>query len=168
MDLLLNSTFPSFLLPGLPSAFVSQTGNYVTSVTLRNGTPPSDVKLTKHFYKPQVEEIQRRFHEARELGNASAEEWVKGLESEGRDRCNDAARWEQWEAKGGLKKVNSRPNQKPISSAPKHVSGPGLAQNLSAPAHVSSTSVLANPVLATLTKENPSPSRSSCMYMFSR
>jgi hypothetical protein len=124
----------------------------VTSVTLRNGTPPSDVKLTKHFYKPQVEEIQRRFHEARELGNASAEEWVKGLESEGRDRCNDAARWEQWEAKGGLK----------------NVSGPGLAQNLSAPAHVSSTSVLANPVLATLTKENPSPSRSSCMYMFSR
>ena len=72
--------------------------------------PPPEVQLTKCYYKPHVEDIKRRFDHVKELGSASAEEWIKGLDSEGKDRSIDAARWEQWEAKGGLEKVNARPN----------------------------------------------------------
>lgn len=32
---------------------------------------------------------------------------------EGKDRLDDVVRWEQWEAKGGLKKVNQPPHIKP-------------------------------------------------------
>lgn len=53
--------------------------------------------------------MESRLEEVKELGPATAEEWIKGLDREGKDRLNDSARWEQWEAKGGLKKVNSRP-----------------------------------------------------------
>lgn len=118
-----SSTFPSFLLPGLPFAFVSDLGNYVASTAVRNIAQPVNVKLIKHYYKPQIEDIKRQFEIIRDLGDASAEEWTKGLETEGKDRCNEATRWEQWEAKGGLKKVNMRPMRphiavvKPTSSS---------------------------------------------------
>ncbi|MCJ1434653.1 hypothetical protein MMC27_004022 [Xylographa pallens] len=81
-------------------------------MALRNANPPADVQLTKHYYKFHVEEIKRQLQGAKELGSGSAEEWIKGLENEGQEKCNDAARWEQWEVKGGLKKVNVRPNSK--------------------------------------------------------
>ena len=53
--------------------------------------------------------MERRLDKVKELGPATAEEWIKGLDREGKERLNDSARWEQWDAKGGLKKVNSRP-----------------------------------------------------------
>ena len=52
-------------------------------------------------------------NDARDLGRASAEEWFKGLEMEGKERLDDVVRWEQWEARGGLKKVNQPPHIKP-------------------------------------------------------
>lgn len=64
--------------------------------------------LVKRFYKPHLQQIQRRLVDVRELGTASAEEWGKGLGEEGLERTNDAQRWEQWEAKGGLKRCNKR------------------------------------------------------------
>lgn len=108
--MLFSSTFPSFLLPALPYAFVSQSDNLVASAALRSMAPPLEVQLTKYYYKPHVEDIKRQFDHVKDLGSASAEEWIKGLDAEGKDRSSDAARWEQWEAKGGLKKVNARPN----------------------------------------------------------
>ncbi|KAH9217244.1 hypothetical protein DL95DRAFT_386749 [Leptodontidium sp. 2 PMI_412] len=39
------------------------------------------------------------------MGSATAEEWLKGLEGRGRERKNDAARWERWEASGGIAKM---------------------------------------------------------------
>ena len=116
VNLLFSSNFHSFLLPALPCAFVSQTENFVTSAALRNTTPPSDIQLVKHYYKPHVDQIKSQFRDARELGSASAEEWVKGLESIGREKCIDAARWELWEAKGGLRKINLPPKSKAGSS----------------------------------------------------
>ncbi|MCJ1403945.1 hypothetical protein MMC11_007168 [Xylographa trunciseda] len=110
--LLFSSIFPSFLLQALPFAFISQSEHFVASIALRNANPPLDVQLTKHYYKFHVEEIKRQLRGAEELGSGSAEEWMKGLKNEGQEKCNDAARWEQWEVKGGLKKVNIRPNSK--------------------------------------------------------
>lgn len=50
--------------------------------------------------------------EAKSFGAASAEEWIKGLASQGQKRLDDIIRWEQWEYKGGLKKVNIRHHPK--------------------------------------------------------
>lgn len=80
---------------------------------LRSATPPSTLQLSKRYYKVHIDEIRNRLNDARELGKPSAEEWFKGLEMEGKERCEDVARWEQWEAKGGLKKVNQPPHIKP-------------------------------------------------------
>lgn len=89
----------------------------MTSHALKTANSPIEVQLTKVYWKPHIEEIKRQYQEVLALGSASAEEWVKGLESEGRERLNDAARWEQWEAQGALIKVNSRPSSKARSSA---------------------------------------------------
>lgn len=104
----------SALLPALPFAFISISNHYIASTAIRSSTPPPTLKLTKYYYKPHIEEIRQRLDHARGLGNASAEEWVKGLDSEGKERLNEVTRWEQWEAKGGLRKVNLRPHPKAI------------------------------------------------------
>ncbi len=72
--------------------------------------------MTKHYYKPHIREIMRQFDDVKDLGPASAEEWIKGLDGEGKERLNDAIRWEQWEARGGLKKVNQRPHLKALAT----------------------------------------------------
>ena len=92
---------------------MSQADNYVTSTTLRNSTKPTDVQLTKYYYKIHIEQIKQQMDKVKELGPASAEEWIKGLDIEGKEKSSDTARWEQWEEKGGLKKVNARPHSKP-------------------------------------------------------
>lgn len=58
----------------------------------------------------------QQFQNAKELGTASAEEWTKGLDRQGQERTDDAIRWEQWDTKGGLRKVNSRPLPKPATT----------------------------------------------------
>lgn len=70
--------------------------------------------MEKHYYKPHIEDIKKRLNEAKCLGAASAEEWFKGLPTEGKGRIDDATRWEQWEFKGGLKKINLRPPPKAL------------------------------------------------------
>lgn len=84
----------------------------MTCTNLRNATTPPTLQLAKHYYKPHLKEIRQRLADAKELGKPSAEEWFKGLEFEGKDRLNEVIRWEQWEARGGLKKVNPRPHLK--------------------------------------------------------
>lgn len=75
--------------------------------------------MTKHYYKPDVDEIKRQFEIAKELGVASAEEWTKGLAHQGQQCLEDVIRWEQWDSKGGLKSVNLRPNPKAVMSSVK-------------------------------------------------
>ena len=109
MDLFLSTDCPSFLLQALPFAFVTETNHYIAHSVLRSAAAPPLVPLTKRYYKPHIEEIKRQFEDAKELGTASAEEWIKGLASRGQERLEEIIRWEQWESKGGLKKVNTRP-----------------------------------------------------------
>lgn len=114
MDLLFSSTVPSMLLPALSFAFFTQSMHLVLSTTLRTSSPPPGVQLTKYFSQKHLQGLKRKFDEVKLLGSATAEEWFKGLESNGKDKLVDAARWEQWEAAGGflsLKKalVNHHP-----------------------------------------------------------
>lgn len=105
-----SSDCPTVVLPALPFALISSSNNYIPSTLLRSTAPPPMLQIIKYYYKPHIEEIKQRLSSARELGNASAEEWIKGLDNEGKERLGEASRWEQWEAKGGLKKVNLRPH----------------------------------------------------------
>ncbi|KAL8975104.1 MAG: hypothetical protein Q9197_000653 [Variospora fuerteventurae] len=112
VDLLLSSRCPSFLLPAIPFAFVSSSLNYIPNTLLRESPAPPSFHIVKRFYEPHVRRIKQQLDEVTELGAASADEWSKGLAGEGKERINDAIRWEQWEAKGGLKKVNVRPQSR--------------------------------------------------------
>ncbi len=83
---------------------------------LRNSSVPPRIEMTKYFYKPHIEKLRKEFEEVKELGSATAGEWIKGLDEIGKDRLCDASRWEQWEAKGGLRKVNQKPPPKTKTS----------------------------------------------------
>ena len=49
--------------------------------------------------------MKAKLHEVRELGAATAEEWAKGLEMNGKEKAADVARWELWESAGGFQAV---------------------------------------------------------------
>ncbi|EEH43721.2 uncharacterized protein PADG_00010 [Paracoccidioides brasiliensis Pb18] len=105
MDLLFSSLLPSVLIPSLPFAFFTPSMHFASSVTLRNNQPPTDMILTKYFYKPHVDDMRRKFEDVKSLGPAATEEWIKGLEGNGKDKLADVARLEQWEASGGLRSI---------------------------------------------------------------
>ena len=96
---------------------MTDTNDYIPNLILRNSGGQSSVSMTKYYYKPHVRKIKEQLDEVRELGAGSAEEWSKGLAEEGKERINDAIRWEQWEARGGLKKVNIRPLSKTTAAS---------------------------------------------------
>lgn len=58
-----------------------------------------------------VEKLQ----EVRALGSAACEEWYKGLENTGRQRINDASRYERWELNGGLEALKRLKNREGIA-----------------------------------------------------
>ncbi|KAF2237984.1 hypothetical protein EV356DRAFT_332412 [Viridothelium virens] len=96
----------SALLPALPFAFVTQDLHVVPSIALQDsgGLPPT-VRVTKFYYKPHVEEIERQLRDTQALGPAAAEEWGKGLAATGKERLLDAARWERFETRGGVDSI---------------------------------------------------------------
>jgi hypothetical protein len=101
-------------MAALPFVFLTNELHVIPPSTLQSGQHPSAIQITKHFYKPQVEEIKREFEEVKAMGSATAEEWIKGLDGRGKERRNDAGRWERWEASGGLSKMNdTRMNELP-------------------------------------------------------
>ena len=107
---------PYFLLSALPFAFVTATNHFVSSAALQGMAHLPPLRMEKHYYKLHIEDIKKRLGEAKALGGASVEEWTKGLPSEGKERRDDAIRWEQWEARGGLKKVNAKAPAKQSST----------------------------------------------------
>lgn len=66
---------------------------------------PPALQISKYFLKSQIEDLKKEFENVKFLGSAATEEWVKGLDSLGKQRRNDAARWERWEVVGGLIKM---------------------------------------------------------------
>lgn len=105
IDLLLSSAIPSPLMAALPFIFLTNELHVLSSATLQTGQHPTSLQVTKHFYNFHVEEIKKEFEDVKAMGSATAEEWLKGLESRGRERRNDASRWERWEASGGISRM---------------------------------------------------------------
>ena len=149
-----SNDFPSFLISALHFCFVTDTMDTVPATTLRdfeNSTSP----VHKCFFKPHLQQILEQFETAKEYGQASAREWLNGLESRKKQEALDVARWEQWETKGGLKKVNARPAAKstpstrqssnstvPSKSEHAEIGKSGSSLSVSVPARVASPQVL--------------------------
>jgi hypothetical protein len=114
MDFYVLAECPSFLLQAVPFASVSEDDHYIGHNLVRNQAIPPSILLTKYFHKPAIKQLMHQFEDVKLLGPASIEEWIKGLAQQGQERVEDIIRWEQWESKGGLKKVNSRPYPKAL------------------------------------------------------
>lgn len=109
---MLSSSDPSLIVPALPFVFLTDENHIVSHTSLQNGLP-NNVHIAKYFFKPHIEDMKLEFSKAREMGTAAAEEWIKGLDDLGKDRRNDAVRWERWEALGGVHRMHaSEPNEK--------------------------------------------------------
>jgi hypothetical protein len=104
-------------MPGLPFAFFTPSLNFVTSLTLRSTAPPPNLQLTKYYFQPQIDKLQRKLDDAKALSLAAAEEWYKGLEMSGKQMLADAARWEQWEVSGGLLSLATQYSKPPLVTA---------------------------------------------------
>lgn len=105
IDLLLSSSIPSPLIAALPFIFLTGDLNVLSAISLQNEQPPSTIQLAKCFFKPHVEAIKAEFFKVKSMGAGTAEEWLKGLDDTGKDRRNDSARWERWEASGGVQQM---------------------------------------------------------------
>lgn len=108
IDLLLSSSVPSPLMAALPFIFLTAELHVVASTTLQQGQPPTNIQIGKYFYKPHVEDIKQEFFKVKALGSGTAEEWIKGLETRGKDKGLDLVRWERWESSGGLQRMRSK------------------------------------------------------------
>lgn len=94
-------------MAALPLVFLTNELHVIPTTALQAGQHPASIRLTKHFSKQQVDGIIKEFEGVKVLGSAATEEWLKGLDGLGKERKNDAARWERWEAGGGLLKMRS-------------------------------------------------------------
>ncbi|KAJ2987521.1 hypothetical protein NUW58_g4460 [Xylaria curta] len=90
VDLLLSSSTPSCLIPALPFIFIGDDMSVISSAMLQ----------TSH-----VAAIQAEFISVKAMGEATAEEWLKGLKERGRERRADSLRWEKFEMSGGLARI---------------------------------------------------------------
>lgn len=124
VDLLLSS-FPSILLPGLSFVLLTSSMHMVSSVTLRLADIPTDLQLSKYYSNSEIDQLMNEFHHVKSLGPAALEEWMKGLESMGKRKLSDAARWEQWENSGGLHEARLRIYRKATNYLPYGRGRPG-------------------------------------------
>jgi hypothetical protein len=92
-------------MAALPFVFFTNELHVIPPATLQSGQPPPAIQITKHFSSQRIDDIKKEFEGVKMLGSATAEEWLKGLDGLGKERRNDAARWERWEGSGGLAKM---------------------------------------------------------------
>ena len=97
-------------MTALPFIFLTNELHALSAATLQNGQHPSSIQITKHYSNAQVREIKEEFESVKTMGAATTEEWLKGLDDRGRERRNDAARWERWEVSGGVAKMRNSGN----------------------------------------------------------
>ena len=92
-------------MAALPLIFLTNELHVIPTTTLQASQHPANIQITKYFSKQQVDDISKEFEGVKILGTAATEEWLKGLDGLGKERKNDAARWERWQAGGGLAKM---------------------------------------------------------------
>jgi hypothetical protein len=92
-------------MAALPFVFLTNDLHVVSSAILQQTQAPTHVQITKNFLKSHVDDIMSEFFKIKAMGSGTAEEWLKGLDERGKDKRNDAAKWERWEAAGGVQRM---------------------------------------------------------------
>ncbi|RDW88130.1 hypothetical protein BP6252_00162 [Coleophoma cylindrospora] len=114
IELLLSSAVPTPLLAALPFVHLTNESHVIPTAILQKGhEPPPSIQIKKHFFKQNVENLKQEFLDVKaNMGTATLEEWLKGLDDRGKEIRNDAARWERWEASGGVARMRRvEPNE---------------------------------------------------------
>ena len=109
-----STTFPSFLISALNPCFITAAQDFISSTTLQSAENPPP-GLTKYYFKPRIDLLLKEFDNLKQYGQSTVEEWMRSLIAKKETEESDVVRWEQWETKGGLRKVNVRHH---IKSAP--------------------------------------------------
>lgn len=157
------------LRAGLPHAFRTNDLHYIPATTLQSnpGHAPRG-GMFKVYYRQHIEDLQGEYEEAKEFGDAAAEEWIKGLPLNGRQQMVDAARWERWEA---LHPPGTHPVKilreyfRPLSAVPAHVSENAPAAAPPAPSSSVPASGSSLPLVHSQTSKYPPLGASFCRYL---
>ncbi|KAK5628172.1 hypothetical protein RRF57_003887 [Xylaria bambusicola] len=102
VDLLLSSSVPSCLMPALPFILIDDNTHIIPSAMLQLGRATPELSITKLFLSSHVTAIHEEFKSVRALGEATAGEWIKGLERRGKEYRAKSLRWEKFEISGGV------------------------------------------------------------------
>lgn len=89
-------------MAALAFVFITDDLHVIPANLIQQGQPPPNTQITKYFFKSHIEDIKQEFFKVKAMGTGTAEEWFKGLDNTGKEKRNDAGRWEKWEATGGL------------------------------------------------------------------
>ena len=89
--------------------------HYLNIAALGDSERPPFLQFDKYYYKAHINLIKVYFEQVKALGEGSTEEWLKGLPVQANAQLADYTRFEKWELKGGLKKVNHRSPSKSSS-----------------------------------------------------
>ncbi|KAL7794522.1 hypothetical protein V8C37DRAFT_60108 [Trichoderma ceciliae] len=116
VDVLLSTSVPSVILPGLSMVFLTPDVNVVSPQVVRNISVPASVRLTKIYWPAHVESLQAELEDVRRFGLAATEEWIKGLESRGAETIRDSSRWERWYLSGGVHQMLMHSSSTPSMS----------------------------------------------------
>ncbi|KAI0526107.1 hypothetical protein F5B22DRAFT_657237 [Xylaria bambusicola] len=108
VDLLLSSSVPSCLIPALPFIFIDDSMHIIPSAVLQTGRATLELTVTKLFLSSHVTAIQEEFTSVRAMGEATAGEWIKGLEGRGKEHRAESLRWEKFEVSGGINQMRRR------------------------------------------------------------
>ncbi|KAI1373601.1 hypothetical protein F4677DRAFT_211621 [Hypoxylon crocopeplum] len=108
IDLLLSSSVPSLLMSALPFALITSEMHTISPDALQRGLVQPDLQVTKIYLSEHVEKLKEEFLSVKSMGGATAEEWLKGLETRGKELLNDTMRWEKWASTGGVAQMQAQ------------------------------------------------------------
>ncbi|KAI2463670.1 hypothetical protein F4781DRAFT_110431 [Annulohypoxylon bovei var. microspora] len=145
IDLLLSSSMPSLLMSALPFVLVTNEMHMISPDALQKGLVQPDLQVTKIYLPEQVERLKQEFLSVKSMGGATAEEWLKGLETRGKELLNDLLRWEKWMSTGGVTQMQTQltPDSIPSVAITNSKGSASVDASSSAPtSYASSTSAL--------------------------
>ncbi|KAI1459417.1 hypothetical protein F4805DRAFT_421500 [Annulohypoxylon moriforme] len=108
IDLLLSSSIPSLLISALPFVLITHEMHMISPDMLQKGLVQPDLQVTKIYLPEQIERLKQEFLSVKSMGGATAEEWLKGLETRGKELLNDLMRWEKWMSSGGVTQMRTQ------------------------------------------------------------
>ncbi|KAK1599936.1 uncharacterized protein LY79DRAFT_574381 [Colletotrichum navitas] len=105
IDLLLASTIPS-LIPALAHVYATIELQVLPFSALENVAVHDRPETTKLYSILSIESANKKLSAAQDIGAAAVEEWLKVLDTRGKELRSDASRWERWTIADGLAPIN--------------------------------------------------------------